>query len=541
MDTRVVMLGDSAWLAEWPAAAELGARTADVLAALHRLETNHRKGVTAVVAAFESLAVRYDPLAVDGHAVQDWILKCLASPTAEFHTPGTPHEIPLCYDGPDLEMVAAATGLTTGQVISLHSGADYTVAMVGFAPGFPYLTGLPKPLWLPRLATPRNRVAAGSVAIAGEQAGIYPCASPGGWRVLGHTDACLFDASRDSLPALLAPGDRVRFVPVDARAGMGEAREVRRNMRGDIVVVDPGFATTVQDGGRPFHESAGVSPGGAMDPEAMRVANILLGNPEGAAVMEICMKGPALRFARDARVVLVGADGAGGMRNGRAIHVAAGELLDIGNLIGSLRAVLAVAGGMDLPLVLGARSTDVRAGFGGRVLRAGDWIDIGEAENGGFLSATAAVDGVAMVRPAGRKIAVRYLPGPQWERFEARAIHEFEHESYEVTARQDRMGVRLHGPQLAIVTPREMRSQPVATGSIQVPPDGRPMVLMAERQTHGGYPQIGCVITADLPLLARALPGTRVRFRRVGLDDAWAALRSRERDFQWLKAALLCR
>jgi KipI family sensor histidine kinase inhibitor len=536
MDTRMMMLGDSAWLVDWPPAVILGTRTPEVLATMRRLEINRPPGVTAVVAAYESLAVRYDPLAVDGNLVREWILECLQTPEETAAPAGVLHEIPVHYDGPDLKPVADATGLTPEEVVALHAGAEYTVAMVGFAPGFPYLTGLPEALRLPRLATPRNRVEAGAVAIAGEQAGIYPCASPGGWRVLGHTGLRLFDAARAGCPALLAPGDRVKFVPTDVAPAIEISKEPRLQMRGDLVVIEPGFSTTVQDGGRPFFESAGVSPGGAMDVEAMRVANLLLGNPDDASVLEICMKGPVLRFTREAKIVLVGADGTVGMRNGRSIDVAAGEVLDVGNLLGSLRAVLAVAGGIDLPLVLGARSTDVRAGFGGRVLRAGDGLDIG-----GTGEPCHSVDGVAMARPTGRDLVVRFLPGPQWERFEERAIRNFEHETFEVTTRQDRMGIRLHGPQLAIANPGEMRSQPVATGSIQVPPDGRPMVLMAERQTHGGYPQIGCLITADLPKLARALPGTRVRFHRVDPEQAWSAIRQRERDFQWLRAAMMCR
>lgn len=541
MDARVVMLGDSAWLVEWPAGAVLGTRTPEVHRTMRRLAADPPHGVGTVLAGFDALAVRYDPLAVDGHAVHEWILEILRTPVSGKPTTGTLHKIPVRYDGPDLPTVAKATGLTVEEVVALHSSTDYTVAMVGFAPGFPYLTGLPEALRLPRLSTPRNRVDAGSVAIAGEQAGIYPCPSPGGWRVLGHTDVRLFDPWRDGPPALLAPGDRVRFVRDENPAITRELQEVRPQTLGDIKVVEPGFATTVQDAGRPFYESAGISPGGAMDPVARRVANLLLGNPEETAVLELCMKGPVLRFAKAARVVLVGADASGDLKNAHAIEVDAGALLHIGTLHGSLRAVLAVAGGIATMPVLGSRGTDVRAGFGGiagRILKTGDLLDIGDATD---FPPPEKVDGVALARPTGREVTLRFLAGPQAERFHEKSIRDFESESYEVTTRQDRMGIRLHGPALSIADPRDMRSQPVAIGSIQIPADGRPMVLASERQTHGGYPQIGCVITADLPILARALPGTRVHFRRITLEQAWAALRTSERHFQWLHAAMLCR
>jgi len=588
MDARVIMLGDSAWLVQWPGAERLDARIQDVHSLMHALHhaLDRPDGVLSIIAAFESLAVRYDPCVADGHGVRQWIEGWLEKPAAVEGGRGSLHEIPVCYGGdhgPDLEGVAEELGMSAGQVMTIHCGAEYTVAMIGFAPGFPYLTGLPDVLHVPRLATPRTRMEAGAVAIAGEQAGIYPCASPGGWRVLGRTDARCFDPSCEEAPSLLLPGDRVRFVPV----GRIEAPPLADSvfpLRGAIEVLDPGFATTVQDAGRPFCEHIGVSPGGALDHEARRAANILLGNPEDAAVLEICVKGPVLRFERDSRVVLVGANAAGGFRHGRSRGVEVGEILEIGALIGGLRAVLAVAGGIDVPELMGSRATDVRAGFGGcagRALRAGDRMWMGDA-----AAPLPSCAGVSMARTRGRDLEIRFINGPQAAWFTDATQRRFEQVFFEVTTRQDRMGVRLHGesvptiggqrqveelgrgheleadgkmrePRGAGVSPaannrevgrgglamaehREMRSQPVAAGSIQIPPDGRPMVLFAERQTHGGYPQIGCVITADLPKLARALPGTRIHFRRITLEDAWLVMRTARRDLQWLRAGLMC-
>ncbi len=542
MDARVIMLGDSAWLVQWPGAESLDARVQDVHALMHRLHhaPDRPAGVICMIAAFESLAVRYDPGVANGHDIREWIIEWLSQPAISMGGGGELHEIPVCYGGnhgPDLQSVVEAIGISADEVVAMHSAAEYTVAMVGFAPGFPYLTGLPDALRMPRLATPRNRVAAGSVAIAGEQAGIYPCESPGGWRVLGQTGERLFDPRRERAPSLLAPGDRVRFVPVD-RLAPAPPIDAGFPCGGDIEVIESGFATTVQDAGRPGFEHVGVSPGGALDPEALRVANMLLGNPEGAAAFELCVKGPTLRFERATSVVLVGADASGGLRHGRSREVAAGEILEIGALIGGLRAVLAVAGGIDVPELLGSRATDVRAGFGGgagRALMAGDRLPTGEA--GAPPSSCA---GVILARNHARDLEVRFVDGPQGDWFTEDARRRFEQVSFEVTTRQDRMGMRLHGERIDRTNHPEMRSQPVATGSIQIPPDGRPMVLLAERQTHGGYPQIGCVITADLPKLVRALPGTRIHFRRITLEDAWLVMRAVRRDMQWLRAGLMC-
>lgn len=540
MEHRVACLGDSAWLVEWSAAGNVDALVARSHGLRHLLESDPEKpaGVLDIVAAFASLAVHYEPQLVDGNRVRAWIGSWLGRPLGPAWRDGTLHEIPVCYGGghgPDLDAVAKACGMSAEEVVALHAGTVYTVAMVGFSPGFPYLTGLDERLHLPRLASPRTRVAAGSVAIASDQAGIYPCDSAGGWHILGRARARWFDPMRLPSPSLMQAGDRVRFVPV-AGIEPAAASAPPTPCAGDLEVIEPGFATTVQAACRTGFQSVGVSPGGAVDAEALRVANLLLGNAESAAALELCVMGPTLRFHRDTRVVLAGADSSGGMGNGRVREVHAGEMVQTGSLIGSLRAILAVAGGINAPEILGSSSTDLRSGFGGslgRALAAGDRLALNAAP-----APVPKVGGVSLARPVGRDLCIRYLIGPQASWFDPAAIAAFEGGPFEATTRQDRMGMRLQGVKIEPTQPREMRSQPVCTGSIQIPPEGRPMILLAERQTHGGYPQIGCVITADLPKLARALPGTRIRFRRVTLPEAWRELADARRDLQRLRAGL---
>jgi KipI family sensor histidine kinase inhibitor len=510
--------------------------------------------VTSIVVAYDSLAVRYDPAAAEDAAdVRAWMANALAGPAAaaDGRQPRQ-HIIPVVYGGdhgPDLAGVASQTGRTPDEVVALHSGAVFTVAFNGFAAGFPYLSGTPEALCVARLATPRARVAAGSVAIAGGQASIYPCESPAGWRILGRTNIRLFDVGNPASPARLAPGDRVRFQPVDALAFDETPADVARldhdagDGGGGIEVVSPGALTTVQDSGRPWHEAAGVSPGGAAIPDGLAAANVLLGNHPDAAALEVCVTGPSLRFTRAARVVLVGADGGTrGVRlhHGRAVDIAAGDVLEVGPLVGAMRAVLALRGGISVRRILGSCATDVRAGFGGhagRALRAGDILHCGRAA---VSPAPPTVFGTGVAGPGTHSIVIRMIAGPQDDWFGEAGVARFEGAVYEVTARQDRMGVHLHGPALTLSAAREMRSQPVATGSIQIPPDGRPMVLLSERQTHGGYPQIGCVIGADLGRLASALPGTRVSFARVSLDEAWRATGESRRALGLLAARFLC-
>jgi len=212
-------LGDSALLVDLAAAADpVTARRAQVVCA--RLRASPLPGVLECIPAFVTVCVHYDPLVLAGEdgrvRLEAWIAAALPAPDGALAAvPRREVTLRVRYggeDGPDLESVATALGITAEAVVGLHSGASYTVGAVGFSPGFPYLLGLPPQLTLPRRATPRASVPAGSVAIAAGQAGIYPQSTPGGWHLLGRTDAVLFAPDRDP-PALLAVGDRVRFEP----------------------------------------------------------------------------------------------------------------------------------------------------------------------------------------------------------------------------------------------------------------------------------------------------------------------------------------
>ena len=523
-------LGDSAWL--FKADGTSAERKLGLILRLRRiLESNPIPGVVDIVSSFDTIAVHFNP--ADGPCVLDHLTSLQLDQAGDGKpSGGNTFTIPVNYGGSDLQALADERKLSVPEIIALHSGAEYTVAAIGFSPGFPYLLGLPPQLHIPRHPSPR-KVPAGSVAIAGDQAGIYPFASQGGWHVIGRTDLALFDPLREH-PALLQPGDKVRFVETEALPETKPATPFLEASPDGIHVVEPGALSSIQDHGRWGRQHLGVSPGGAADPVLATVANRLVGNPDDAAVIECTMTGPVLKFGRDARVAWVGwANEAAG----RPHEIKAGASIDLRSRMCHLRGYVAVAGGIDVPEILGSRATDLRAVLGGhrgRILRAGDILPIGNAE-------TSPVSGnwhVSWPHPDGNQIEIRYLQGIQADWFTGEAYRLFSENPYTINPGSDRTGTRLKGPGLKLREPREMISQPVVFGSVQVPPDGQPIVLMSERQTIGGYPQIGHVISADIPKLARAWPGTQVRFRQVDLDEATQAWNELQRDLAILNTGL---
>jgi KipI family sensor histidine kinase inhibitor len=527
-------LGDSAWL--FKASGSSSEKNLALIFRLRRILSQNRiPEIVDTVSSFDTIAVHFNP--ADGQKVLDHLTSLQLDEAVDQQTFGSQTiTIPVAYGGdhgPDLQALADARKLGVPELIGLHRNAEYTVAAIGFSPGFPYLQGLPLPLHQPRHSSPR-KVPAGSVAIAGDQAGIYPFDSQGGWHVIGRTDLNLFDPRREH-PALLQPGDKVRFVEVETLQEAEPPPPEPEALTDSIRIIEPGALSSIQDHGRWGRQHLGVSPGGAVDPVLASIANRLVGNPDEAAVIECTMTGPVLQFYIDARVAWVGW---GNDDSGKPHEIKAGDSIDLRSRMSHLRGYVAVAGGIDVPKILGSRATDLRAGLGGqlgRTLQAGDTLPIGQAN-------TAPVSEkwhVCWPHPDGRVVELRYLRGIQADWFTEQAHRVFSGTFYEISPSFDRTGTRLQGPKLLLKEPREMISQPVVFGSVQVPPDGQPIVLMSERQTIGGYPQIGHVISADIPKLARAWPGAQVRFREVDLDEARHAWNELQRDLGILNTGLM--
>lgn len=307
-------------------------------------------------------------------------------------------------------------------------------------------------------------------------------------------------------------------------------------MRPALVVEAAGLSTTLQDLGRLGHQALGIPVSGALDPDALRLANTLVGNRADEAALEIRMIGPTLRVeVQTVLVALVGTAAPLEVLSPTKRHVPAGQsvrlerdaVFRVPGLRDSATAYLAVSGGFDIPEVLGSRSTYLRGGFGGlngRDLSEGDRLPLRleQAEDGAGLRLTQSLRLAVPPR-------IRVVLGPQQDHFTPAGIETFLRAGFAVTNEADRMGLRLAGPKLEHARGYNIVSDGIATGAIQVPGDGQPIVLLADHQTTGGYPKIAVVISADLPALGRALPGATLRFEAVTVEAAHSARQEHER------------
>lgn len=306
-------------------------------------------------------------------------------------------------------------------------------------------------------------------------------------------------------------------------------------------VVRPGLLTTVQDLGRIGYQKYGVPTSGAMDQTALRAANLLLDNEEGLAGLEATTEGPMLRALLELVVAIVGADmqplvDGKPVECGTAIGIRSGQILELQRARRGLRTYLAIAGGIDVPVMLGSRSTCIPAAFGGvqgRALCQGDRLPIGLVGRQPMaLSGRRLPSG--WLEPISEVLTVRVVLGPQEDRFTPEGIRTFLSGSYRLTPQMDRMGARLQGPPIAHRSGADIISDSTPLGAVQVPPDGQPMILLADRQTTGGYTKIAVVVQEDIFRLGQATPGQVIRFRQISAPEACAALRAYEGRFDAL-------
>jgi antagonist of KipI len=316
----------------------------------------------------------------------------------------------------------------------------------------------------------------------------------------------------------------------------------------NAIIERAGFFTSVQDLGRAGYREFGVSLGGALDSFGLRVTNLLAGNDEGAAGLEITLGGLQLRFEDERVAAWCGGEfdvrvGSTALPAGHAAHVQAGERLKFGRPQTGCRAWLAVSGGIDVPVTLGSRSTDLRAGFGGhegRALRDGDVLPL-IGRPGSSTPATVISSWTAphdWILPAQRDPILRFVRGADWNRFNASSLEDLTSKAFAVSTDSDRMGVRLDGPELKRRDDIDLISEAVAPGTIQVPPGGKPILLLGDCQTIGGYPKIAHVITVDLAIAAQLRAGDHVRFSEVSPTDAHRLLIERERELERFRVGI---
>ncbi|OGA79120.1 MAG: hypothetical protein A3G81_00195 [Betaproteobacteria bacterium RIFCSPLOWO2_12_FULL_65_14] len=297
-----------------------------------------------------------------------------------------------------------------------------------------------------------------------------------------------------------------------------------------VRVLRPGLLTTLQDLGRHGLQHVGLSPGGAMDPVALSLANALVGNAREEAALEITVIGPELAFEEDTLVAVCGAEFKGGFPHNRPVLAPAGSRYNVGRAVRGARAYLAVAGGFAVEPVLGSRSTYLPGAFGGfegRALRHGDVLPLRDpAASARFAKLKKTKDGSVkwsappLTLPDREPILIHVLDGQHYASFDANAQRTFIDAVWRIAPESNRMGFRLAGPALVRAQDDEILSGPTALGSVQVPANGAPIALMADHQTTGGYPRIAEIVSADVARLAQLAPGGTVHFARCDLGIA---------------------
>ncbi len=487
----------------------------DVLALHTGLEASRPDGVVDLVPAARTVLVRVDPRVMPLPAARAWAAGVAAEPPTPQAADAREVVLDVAYDGADLADAADLLGMAPAELVRRHAAVRWTVAFTGFAPGFGYLVSEDWPFDVPRLSTPRTRVPAGSVGLAAGFSGAYPRETPGGWRLIGRTDASLFDADAAS-PALLAPGTRVRFRGAEMLAAPPVPAVPPAPAAAGIEIVEAGLLATLQDLGRPGSGALGVASSGALDRSALRTANRLLGNDEGAAAIEATMGGVRAVARRDLWFAVTGAWGPVRL-DGREVDPyeahpwPAGAELHLDWFAHGARAYLAVRGGFVGRAALGSLATDVMAGLGPAPLRAGDELGVGDAASVPIPVASLAPWGA----PHDDEIVLELAPGPRADWFGPDAAATLFESVWTVSNDADRVGARLDGPELARIRTDELPSEGMVPGALQVPPNGRPTILLADGPVTGGYPVIAVVTDASLDRVAQARPGTRIRFRHA--------------------------
>ncbi|GAA4367576.1 urea amidolyase family protein [Paeniglutamicibacter cryotolerans] len=445
-------------------------------------------------------------------------------------------EIPVHYNGADLDEVAALTGLSREAVISIHCAHPWLAVFGGFAPGFAYLAATGGELFVPRRDTPRTRVPAGSVALAGGYSAIYPSPSPGGWQLVGHTNARLWSLERAE-PALIQAGNRVRFLP--AREHLPPLQTPESHPEGPtepgadaLEVFASGLQSLLQDKGRRDMAGIGVGTSGSADAASAAQANRLVGNDSGDAVIENLFGGLSLRAHGDQVLAVTGArtgllvtsPGETGLVSTPAqdapFLLPDGHLLTLGPAREGLRCYVAVRCGFNEPAVLGSRSTDTLSGLGPQPLVPGRLLPLGAAAGSRIVGhpEPGTVPEAGFAEP----VFLRVIPGPRDDWFGSAGLERLCGQEWLVDAASNRVGLRLALPVGSLPLERiragEPDSEGMVTGALQVPPSGLPVLFLADHPVTGGYPVIGVVAERDVWTAAQLRPGTRIRFSLADED-----------------------
>jgi len=527
------------------------------LALLRSLQSLPMMGVREVVPAARTLLIHFNPRATSPQRLEQDLARRDLDKAANFQPGGALLEIPVVYDGEDLPQVAQLLGLSVKEVVQRHTDSEWFVAFTGFAPGFAYLAGGDPIFNVARRATPRTKVPAGAVALAGNFSAVYPRESPGGWQLIGTTTLPMWDVTR-ARPALLAPGQRLQFVDVNRRhpqlphapktaqpvaphtssspstppspsASPAAAERASPNAShppaSALRVKHPGLLTLVQDLGRAGLLDQGVGASGAMDQAALRAANRLVGNASHEGALETVGAGLSLQSQGDTVLAVTGADAELTLRTAQgrqwrvaryqALALADGDCLTIAACTAGLRCYVAVRGGFAMQAVLGSLSTDTLSQLGSPPLTAGQCLSVRPTTGNPAVIPQELPPPSLPRRDA--EVVLDILPGPRADWFTPQALDRLTRQRWQVTPQSNRVGLRLCGDaplqRAAAFQDAELPSEGLVCGAIQVPPSGQPVLFLRDHPVTGGYPVIACVAEHHLDLAGQIPPGAIIRFR----------------------------
>ena len=512
----------------------------ETLALFASLQADTIDGIEEMVPAARTLMIHFRPEKVTAAALAAGIatrdLSAKIAPSEHLV------EIPVRYNGEDLADVAELTGLSVAEVIRRHTESEFTVAFCGFAPGFGYLVGGDPALHVPRRKSPRTRIPAGSVALAGAFSGVYPQASPGGWQIIGTTPVKMWDIDRDP-GALFQPGYRVRFFDMETSGKTVSIPQPAPRVHHAVPPEAPQFKVLAapmpavfQDLGRLGQTGQGVSASGALDRAAFNAANRIVGNPANTPVLELTLGGFSFESSTRTVIGLAGAastvtirDAAGRSRDFAAyepVSLEPGDVVTVGHPKKGMRAYLAVRGGFDVAPVLGSAATDTLAVVGPEPVTAGTVLALRGREG---LTSVSLDEAPAFDLPsAGDVVTLDVVLGPRTDWFTEKGIETLTSQLWQVTPQSSRVGIRLAGEvPLERRDSAELPSEGTATGAIQVPHSGQPVLFLADHPLTGGYPVIGAVAEYHLDLAGQIPINAKIRFRPIGPFAEIAASKTR--------------
>jgi len=520
-------------------------------------------GVIDTQVSYNSIVIYYDPLKIDAGLLIDRLRDLEKGVDEVTLPPPKVYEIPTLYGGeygPDLEYVAEYHGITPEEVIRIHTKEPFLVYRMGLN----VHNLVPEKLITPRRKVPRLKVFAGDVGIGNKQTGPYVIDCPGGWNIIGRTPLKLYDPQRNP-PFLFEIGDYVHYRAIDEgefkaleEANKGFVNSIKSksvdNNLGVFKVIEPGLLSTIQDIGRFNYRRFGIPGGGPMDDFSFRIGNILVGNGEYEAALEVTALGPTMMALEDTAIAITGGD-LGFTVNKKplpmweVIGIKKGDLLIASKILRprkGCRAYISVVGGIDVPIVMGSKSTSVPyhiGGIDGRALVAGDVIRSGRFEIGvnsiiGRKTLREIDSKIGEILPDPEKgvTVLRVIMGPFEDHFASDSIDRFLDSEYTITPQSDRAGYRLEGPDIK----HNAKGPDITTtghvpGAIQVPGSFKPIIFLHERSA-GGYAVIATVISPDLCRLAQLKPGDKIRFKKVSLEESHVVLKEYEESITRFKS-----